>query len=473
MTLVIIGCGPTGIGAALRCMDKGIEDFIVLDAAETTGGLAMSVVDDKGFTWDMGGHVIFSHYKYFDDALNTIPDWNTHQRESWVLCGTTWVPYPFQNNIHRLPEEQRIQCLDGLIDVHKVTYPAKAANFEEYIARQFGGGISNVFMLPYNFKVWAVPPRLMSTEWVGERVASVDLKRVCRNIVKNTDDVGWGPNATFTFPKEGGTGGIWTRLASHIPASKVKLNAKVAEIDTKSKCVVLKDGTKIPYGNIFSTMPIDDMLRSVDVTKNDPHWQKVADGFVFSSSHIIGIGIRGSPPPHLKTMCWMYFPDDNCPFYRATVFSNYASSNAPAGCWSLMLEVSESKEHKPVNHATVVEDCLKGCIATGMVKPEDEIVSKWHRCLYKGYPTPFLGRNELLAQAHAELAKYNILSRGRFGGWKYEVGNQDHSMMQGVEGVDFIVDGTPEVTYPTPDVANATKDSTRVCGLPDRLKAGK
>jgi protoporphyrinogen oxidase len=470
MALVIIGAGPTGIGAALRCMDKGYDNYVVLDSSSKAGGLATSIVDDKGFTWDMGGHVIFSHYQYFDDALSTISGWNVHQRESWVLVGTTWVPYPFQNNIHRLPKDEQASCLEGLLDVYKVTHEKKAANFEEYIARQFGEGIANIFMLPYNFKVWAVPPRLMSTEWMGERVANVDLKRVCRNVVKNTDDVGWGPNATFSFPKTGGTGGIWTTLASHIPADKVKLDAQVVRIDTTEKCVILQTGEKVKYSKIFSTMPLDDMLRSVDVLSTNPKWNEVADSLVFSSSHIIGIGLRGSPPEHLKTMCWMYFPDSNTPFYRATVFSNYAAANAPDGCWSLMLEVSESKAHKPVNVQTIVDESVAGCIAAGLITAEDVIVSRWHHVLYKGYPTPFVGRNEILNVAHEELAKYDILSRGRFGGWKYEVGNQDHSMMQGVEGIDLLVDGTPEVTYPTPDVANAKKDSTRVCSLPARLK---
>lgn len=47
-----------------------------------------------------------------------------------------------------------------------------------------------------------------------------------------------------------------------------------------------------------------------------------------SSSHIIGIGIRGACPHGLK--CWLYFPEDNCPFYRTTVFSHYAPKNCPA-----------------------------------------------------------------------------------------------------------------------------------------------
>jgi hypothetical protein len=34
-----------------------------------------------------------------------------------------------------------------------------------------------------------------------------------------------------------------------------------------------------------------------------------------------------------------------------------------------------------------------------------------------------------------------------FGGWKYEVSNQDHAFMQGVEALDRLISGKPETTY--------------------------
>lgn len=39
-----------------------------------------------------------------------------------------------------------------------------------------------------------------------------------------------------------------------------------------------------------------------------------------------------------------------------------------------------------------------------------------------------------------------VYSRGRFGDWKYEVGNMDHSFMQGVEIAERILTGKTEIT---------------------------
>src|SRR5690606_41991543 len=47
--------------------------------------------------------------------------------------------------------------------------PMKAENFKEWILTTFGQGIADVFLLPYNYKVWAYPPEMMNVAWMGER----------------------------------------------------------------------------------------------------------------------------------------------------------------------------------------------------------------------------------------------------------------------------------------------------------------
>lgn len=465
--IVIIGAGPTGLGAAVRAVDLKHDNFLVIDSAPA-GGLSRSYVDDKGFTWDIGGHVIFSHYSYFDDVMDfSTGEWLEHERESWVYCQGAWVPYPFQNNIHRLPAEARAECLDGLLDVFKEKWDAPPANFREYFTRQFGPGIAKYFMAPYNFKVWAVPPEKMSTEWMGERVATADVRKVCRHVCTQKDDLGWGPNATFRFPLHGGTGGIWTRLYEKLPQDKFKVGSdgyRVTKVDAAAKELTLANGEKIPYDTLISTMAFDDLLKVTTGPFDTAGWDEISKSMQYSSTNVIGLGIKGVPPPHLKTMCWMYFPEDSSPFYRATVFSNYSPNHAPEGHWSLMLEVSQSN-YKPVDRATIIEECIRGCINSDLLTDKDEVVSKWLWSVDKGYPTPFIGRNELLNKVLPTLEKHDILSRGRFGGWKYEVANQDHSLQQGVEAVERalgFVDasdkGRVEATFHNPNYVNAREN---------------
>lgn len=94
-----------------------------------------------------------------DEALPNEDDWYTHQRISYVRCKNLWVPYPFQNNISMLPKQEQVDCMDGMIDaaIEARVANTKPKNFDEWIVRMMGVGIANLFMRPYNFKVWAVP----------------------------------------------------------------------------------------------------------------------------------------------------------------------------------------------------------------------------------------------------------------------------------------------------------------------------
>lgn len=58
-----------------------------------------------------------------------------------------------------LPKEEQVKCMDGLIDaaLNARTAVTKPQDFDEWIVRNVGVGIADIFMRPYNFKVWAVP----------------------------------------------------------------------------------------------------------------------------------------------------------------------------------------------------------------------------------------------------------------------------------------------------------------------------
>jgi hypothetical protein len=128
----------------------------------------------------------------------------------------------------------------------------------------------------------------------------------------------------------------------------------------------------VGFPQLLSTIPLDITLKWLGRPE-------LAERLQYSSSHIVGLGLRGTNPHDTK--CWLYYPEDDCPFYRCTVFSHYAAANAPAAdvllptirrgdstiavedkdvpkpgpYWSLMFEISESAKYKPVNLETIVE----------------------------------------------------------------------------------------------------------------------
>lgn len=451
LKFVIIGMGPCGLGTAWRLQELGHRNVKVYEKLPHPGGLASSFIDEKGFTWDIGGHVEFSHYHYYDNVLNLLmgDEWNYHDRSSWVWIRNRFVPYPFQNNIRYLPQEEMLACLEGLIELYREPQTAPK-NFREWIYATFGKGIAETFMIPYNLKVWASPPETLSYGWIGERVAVPDLMRIVKNLVLQKDDLAWGPNNRFRFPLRGGTGEVWKRLYAKLDHTDMFFNASVRAVNTAARTVEFNDGSTEAFDVLISTMPLDRLILMSDLQD-----KSAAQSLVHSSTHIVGVGLKGTPPDFLKQKSWMYFPEDNCPFYRVTVFSNYSRFNVPDDQhWSLMAEVSESGQ-TTADPDAVKSDVLAGLRNVGFIRNED-VVQVWHHHESYGYPTPSLNRDAALSVLRV-FEQHSIFSRGRFGGWKYEVSNQDHSFMQGVEAVNRCLLNEPERTLWEPAVVNSKK----------------
>lgn len=453
--ILIVGAGPTGLGAGYRLQELGHRNVTLVDRHPYIGGLAASFTDPQGFTWDIGGHVMFSHYEYYDRLFESLmgDEFSLIERETWVRADKRWVPYPFQNNIRYLSKEAALECIAGLVKAQSAAGGpaaaiAQAANFEQFMNAAFGEGIVRLFMRPYNFKVWAHPAEMMGKDWIGQRVAVVDVQRALRNLVLGLDDFGWGPNNRFKFPLRGGTGEFYRRIGATL-GEHVQLNRAVSKIDVDRRIVRFADGSTTPFDALLSAMPVDVLCRDVLVGNVPDSVRGAASKLRHSGGYMVGIGIKrpGGTP---STRSWMYFADDDCPFYRVTYLSNYSPFMTPdrENHYSFLCEVSYSDFKPAIPKGEVIEAVIQGLENAGLLQPgeRESIVSTWLYDAAYAYPTPTVDRDQHLSVVIPWLESRGIYSRGRFGMWKYEVANTDHSIMQGVEWVNRMLLGEPEKT---------------------------
>ena len=101
--IIVLGAGLAGLSVAWHLQKKGIE-CLVFEKESEVGGLCRSKTI-KGFTFDCDGHLLhFKHRHAFNLVKSLLGNNLTeHKRSSWVYFDSSYIPYPFQANLHGLP----------------------------------------------------------------------------------------------------------------------------------------------------------------------------------------------------------------------------------------------------------------------------------------------------------------------------------------------------------------------------------
>ncbi len=426
--VLVIGAGPTGLGAAYQLHGTDV-DWLLVESSSGPGGLAKSVRDRHGFNWDLGGHVLHSHFQTFDNAIaDSGVRLLAPVRNGWVLTHGEWIKTPIQHNVESLPEDLRID--------------APAANLAEYYLNHFGSALYNEFFKPFTEKMWATPLSMVDHTWTSHRSGSSQRNVPSLKAASSGESL---PQATVTFPyPEGGTGRLWAGIAQGLDPSRLYYGVKVESFDLTGHVAHLSNGEDIVYDQCVSSAPLPFLAQS------DANLQRITapSELLSSQALLIGLGYDGSPPPSIADMSWIYSPDPGVAWHRATMLANYDPANAGPGRWSVLFEVGRSA-FRPVDEAEAILSCRRSLKELGA--SESDLVSVWTSALPMGYPVPTVGRDEKLRAMDAQLVANGMRSRGRFGGWRYESCNQDYSFMQGVEAVNAALKGTPEDVYWHPE----------------------
>jgi protoporphyrinogen oxidase len=401
---LIVGAGISGLATAAFSPDP---DYLVLEADREIGGYCKTVKRD-GFVWDYSGH--FFHFKHpeIEAWLRArMPGQNIRvvQKRSFISYRGRMIDFPFQKNIHQLPQDEFIDCLHDLFFarapaalVGGEAARAPETNFKEMLYARFGRSIAEKFLIPYNEKLYACDLATLDRDAMGRFFPHADLVDIVRNM-KVADNASY--NATFSYP-EGGAIEYIKALASALRPGAIALDEPLVGLDLNRK-VARTPRREISFERLVSSMPFNRLVALAGLT-HDPSiftWNKV---LVFN----LGFDRKGPRQPH-----WVYYPDRERVFYRIGFYDNifdtdrmslYIEIGFPAG-----VEVDQA-----AMRARVLEDLRReGLVTDHQLVAEHSVVMD---PAYVHITRASMAEHQRLA---ALLAEQDVHSIGRYGGWTY------------------------------------------------------
>lgn len=408
--VIIIGACLAGLAAARALVDKGNE-FLVLEAGDRVGGLCRTE-HVNGFSFDYSGHLL--HLKG-EKVRSIIRDdlgieLEEHVRRASVHVEGTYVPYPIQANFGRLSPATVKRCIEG--------YRRSSADpdtveqsFPEWARGQFGDGLAEIFMIPYNRKLYVHPLEEMEPSWTDRFIPRPEAEAMER-AARGEDTGTYGYNATFLYPSRGGIEILPKALAGGME-DRILLGRRVASVDTGRRTVEVQSGEKYAYGDLISTVPLPDLLRMVSDLPAD----LIAPAERLRCSAVTVLCL-GCDLPTDREEHWIYFPEQRYPFYRVGVFSNFSPSMAPPGTSSYYVEIAHRPGEAP-DEAALTDKATRALIDLGIVPNGGRTSAGLLLSIPCAYVFFDRFRQRNLASILAGLKERSIHSIGRYGAWEY------------------------------------------------------
>jgi UDP-galactopyranose mutase len=412
----ILGAGLAGLSAARNLRGE----HLILEKDARVGGLCKSVNID-GFVFDYAPHILFTRDDHiralFEDQLEG--NLLRHTREAFIYLQGAFARYPFEVNLHNLPEDVIQECIDGVVN----RKTSEATNFEEWIYSTFGDGIAKHYMIPYNRKIWKYDLSKMNIDWISGRVPSPSVEEM-KEGAAGTLKREFGPNAEFMYPKHGGIGALANQLSEDL---NISTGSDVVEIRASSTDVKVRyeregETREISAEKVLSSIPLPDLVDRL----HDPPEEvvKAAGALIYNSLVCVNIGVR---TPEIIDKHWLYFPEEDLIFNRISFPMNFSEHSTPGDASSLLVEVTHREDSLDLEK--VRDRVMDDLINTGILEEEDVIEVCDTSAFKYAYVIYDLDHAKNVRIIHDYLERVNVVPIGRFGEWEYF--NMDKAILSG------------------------------------------
>lgn len=392
---IIIGSGITGLSYANFC---GHGDYLILEKDNEPGGYCKTIKKD-GFIWDYSGH--FFHFrnpeieKFLLDRMGEEKVFKV-VRKAQIKFKNKLVDFPFQKNIHQLGKKDFINCL---YDLFKKDEKESYKSFKEMLYGKFGKSISEMFLIPYNEKLYGCDLNTLDVNAMGRFFPYAEKEEIILNFNNKNNN---SYNSTFTYPKNGAFEYI-KALLKNIDNEKISYNEKIINIDPQNKKITTNI-RELKYTRLISTMPFIELMKLCNIPYDESlySWNKV---LVFN----LGFDKKGKDVSNH----WIYFPEKKYCFYRVGFYDNIIYESR----MSLYVELGFSNDVE-LNIESIKENVLRDLKKAGIVVGE-KLISYHTVVMNPAYVHVNNLSEEDKKQKKIELEKHKIYSIGRYGDWKY------------------------------------------------------
>ena len=405
MLVGILGGGLSG-AALQRFLSHPSE---ILEAEETLGGLCRTFWKD-GFGYDIGGHILFSK----DAGINALVDsflgdnLRHCRRANCVLFKGRYVKYPFENDLAALDMADRYACLIGYLQANC----PQPTNFEEWMYHTFGAGLTELYLLPYNRKIWKMEPRQMGVEWV-ERIPRPPLEDVVKSALGIPTE-GYTHQLHFRYPLRGGAAALVQALTPG--GAAVTCQARVQSICKSSAGWEVFDGRRTRrYDKIVIAFPIHEAIRCLpDVPA------EVTQAVAALRYNAIRIALIAVNNESLLDKSAVYIPDPDVLPHRVCYMGYFSPHLVRPGTSSLVAEVT-SRPGDPLDLAedgAVLQRIVGDLDRVGILRRQDVIATEVRRFEY-AYPVYDLDYVRNVAVVRRYFAALGVDLLGRFAEFEY------------------------------------------------------
>ncbi len=403
--IIILGGGLAGLSAA-HFLGR---DVTVLEAEEKPGGLCRSFKKD-GFTYDIGGHILFSRDT---GLLEEITGWLgknlvRRRRNNQVRYRDRFVKYPFENGLSALDKKDIYECLITFLDRPEF----EPVNLEEWCYARFGKGIAEKYLIPYNRKIWKRDLKELSLLWV-DRIPDPPREDIVKAAL-GIETEGYTHQLNFYYPKRGGIEGLIKSLIDQVP--NIQTNFRVKKILKKTEGWEITEGNRSVSGKrIISTIPIFELINSLESVPDEV--RDALKGLQYNSVIVVMIGVNHDG---LKGKTAVYIPDPDILAHRVCFLKEFSPQNAPPGKSHLIAEITVPpldpllEEDNDVIINRVIDDLEEIC---GFRR--SEVISSEVRSFQYGYVVYDLEYEKNTGIIYDYLDSLGIYYAGRFGSFKY------------------------------------------------------